>query len=62
MSSVKNTILSALKESATILEAIAVEDVGVIEKAGISALQALVNDLVTKINNKASSTTTTTTS
>lgn len=62
MSSKTQTLLDVLKAVAEPLETVALEDVGIIEKAGLSALQTLVNDLVDQINAKTGTTTTTTTS
>ena len=56
---VKQSILDGLKTAAKALEPIAIEDVGVIEKAGIIALQSLVNELVDKINKASGASTTT---
>lgn len=50
MANAKQDFLSILKTLAAPLEQVAVEDLGLIEKAGLVAVQELVNGLVNKIN------------
>jgi len=50
MANAKQDFLTVLKALAAPLEQVAVQDLGLIEKAGLVAVQALVNELVDKIN------------